>query len=108
MLKWTLSVIVTVVAMAGYPGFLWSQDLPCAAPAAGEPARKWVFDGKEALIREATGKDHDKDWARQCQAWDNFVNEMWARHRPSLSAPTDGWRQKHDDSYYRTAIETAQ
>jgi hypothetical protein len=30
---------------------------------------------------------------------------MWAKHRPTLPAPTDGWKQKHDDTYYRTAIE---
>jgi len=56
-------------------------------------------------IREATGKDHDKDWARPGQAWDAFVNEMWARHRRTLSAPIDGWKQDHDDSDYRTAME---
>jgi len=59
-------------------------------------------------IKEATGNDHDKDWARQGQAWDAFVNEMWAKHRPTLDAPTDGWKQKHDDRYYRTAIEKSQ
>ncbi len=56
-------------------------------------------------IKQATGQDHDKEWARQGQAWDAFVNEMWARHRPALAAPADGWKQKHDDTYYRAAIE---
>jgi hypothetical protein len=55
-------------------------------------------------IKEATGHDHDKEWARQGQAWDAFVNEMWARQRPALQAPADAWKQKHDDTYYRTAI----
>jgi len=55
-------------------------------------------------IKETTGRDHDKEWARQGQAWDEFVNEMWAKHRPTLQTPSDGWRQKHDDSYYRMAI----
>ncbi len=59
-------------------------------------------------IREATGKDHDKDWARQGQAWDAFAGEMWARHRGALKAPMDGWKQDHDDSYYRRAIENAE
>ncbi len=27
---------------------------------------------------------------------------------PTLPAPTDGWKQKHDDTYYRTAIQKAQ
>jgi len=30
---------------------------------------------------------------------------MWAKHRPTLEAPIDGWKRKHDDTYYRTAIE---
>jgi hypothetical protein len=59
-------------------------------------------------IKEATGHDHDKEWARQGQAWDAFVNEMWARHRPTLAAPTDGWKQRHDDRYYREAIRKSQ
>ena len=59
-------------------------------------------------IKEATGQDHDKEWARQGQAWDAFVNQMWAKHRPTLKTPTDGWKQKHDDRYYRTAVEKPQ
>ena len=39
---------------------------------------------------------------------DAFVNEMWVRHRPTLEARTDGWKQPHDDSAYRTAIEKSQ
>jgi len=68
---------------------------------------RWMYEDDSAFVRtikEATGRDHDKEWARQGQAWDEFVNEMWAKHRPTLQAPTDGWKQKHDDSYYRTAI----
>jgi hypothetical protein len=68
---------------------------------------RWMYEDDAAFvktIKEATGRDHDKEWARQGQAWDAFVNEMWAKHRPVLKTPTDGWKQKHDDSYYRTAI----
>jgi hypothetical protein len=59
-------------------------------------------------IKEATGRDYDKDWSRQGQAWDAFVNDMWAKHRPTLQAPTDGWKHKHNDSYYRAAIAKSQ
>ncbi|HIJ53076.1 MAG TPA: hypothetical protein HPP66_07970 [Planctomycetes bacterium] len=58
---------------------------------------RWMYEDDAAFvktIREATGRDHDKEWARQGQAWDAFVNEMWARHRPTLPAPTDGWKEK--------------
>jgi hypothetical protein len=65
---------------------------------------RWMYEDDSAFvktIKEATGRDHDRDWARQGQAWDAFVNEMWAKHRPALQAPTDGWKQNHDDSYSR-------
>ena len=69
---------------------------------------RWMYENDAAFvktIKQATGRDHDKDWSRQGQAWDAFTDEMWAKHRPTLPAPTDGWRQPHDDSYYRAAIE---
>jgi len=72
---------------------------------------RWMYEDDAAFvktIKEATGRDHNKDWARQGQAWDAFVNEMWAKHRPTLPAPTDGWKQQHDDSYYRAAIAKSQ
>jgi len=37
-----------------------------------------------------------------------FVNEMWAKHRPALPAPSDGWKQPHDFTYYRQAVEKMQ
>ena len=51
---------------------------------------RWMYEDDAAFvktIKEATGRDHDKEWARQGQAWDAFVNEMWAKHRPTLAAP---------------------
>ncbi len=72
---------------------------------------RWMYEDDAAFVRtikETTGRDHDKEWARQGQAWDAFVNEMWAKHRLQLEAPTDGWKQKHDDSYYRNAIAKLQ
>jgi len=56
-------------------------------------------------IKEATGQDHNKEWSRQGQSWEPFANEMWARHRPTLPAPADGWKQEHDYGYYLEAIE---
>ncbi|MBN2137336.1 MAG: hypothetical protein JW720_05995 [Sedimentisphaerales bacterium] len=68
---------------------------------------RWMYEDDAAFvkkIKEATGRDHDKDWARQGQAWDAFVNEMWAKHRPRLETPIDGWKQEHDETRYRKAI----
>jgi len=75
---------------------------------------RWMYEDDTAfikVIKEATGKDYDHEWSRHGWAWQEkeaFVKEMWAKHRPALAAPTDGWKQKHDDSYYRTAIEKSQ
>ncbi len=71
-------------------------------------ADRWMDEDDTAFvkaIKEAAGRDFSADWARQGQVWDVFVNEMWAKHRPALPAPTDGWKRPHDDSYYRSAIE---
>ncbi len=72
---------------------------------------RWMYEDDVAFvktIKEATGRDHDKEWARQGQAWDAFINEMWAKHRATLEAPIDGWEKKHDDAYYRNAVEKLQ
>jgi len=72
---------------------------------------RWMFeDDSEHIktIKAATGKDYDHEWSRHGWAWQEkeaFVKEMWTKHRPTLAAPTDGWKQPHDDSYYRAAIE---
>jgi hypothetical protein len=72
---------------------------------------RWMYEDDAVFvktIKEATGRDHDKAWARQGQAWDAFVNEMWEKHRPTLPAPMDGWSRTHDDSYYVNAIAESQ
>ena len=68
---------------------------------------RWMFEDDSAFvktIKSATGRDHDHDWSRQGQAWDAFVNEMWAKYRPTLAAPSDGWKKPHDASYYQNAV----
>jgi hypothetical protein len=45
---------------------------------------RWMTeDDTEAtkIIKEQTGADFSADYARQGQAWDPFVNEMWAKYR---------------------------
>jgi hypothetical protein len=69
---------------------------------------RWMYEDDGAFvktIKEATGRDHDKEWARQGQSWEPFVNELWARQRATLAAPVNGWQQPHDDGYYRQALE---
>jgi hypothetical protein len=82
----------------------WSHD------AFFDYADRWMYEDDTAFvktIKEATSRDHNHDWSRQGQAWDAFVDEMWAKHRPTLQTPTNGWRRQHDDVYYRTAITKA-
>jgi hypothetical protein len=72
---------------------------------------RWMCEDDAAFvktIKEATGRDHNKEWARQGQAWDDFVNQMWALHRLTLPASTNGWKHPHNDAYYRAAIEKSQ
>jgi hypothetical protein len=59
---------------------------------------RWMYEDDAAFVKtlkEATGKDYDKEWARHGWAWQEkeaFVKEMWTKHRPTLAAPTDGWK----------------
>ena len=75
---------------------------------------RWMYEDDAAFVKtlkEVTGKDYDHEWSRHGWAWQEkeaFVKEMWAKHRPTLPAPMDGWKQKHDDRYYRAAIEKGQ
>ncbi|MGD0539778.1 MAG: hypothetical protein ABSC03_19280 [Verrucomicrobiota bacterium] len=69
---------------------------------------RWMFEDDAQFVKTlktATGREFDHDWSRQGQAWDDFVNDMWARHRPTLAAPTNGWQQPHNDRSYCAAVE---
>jgi hypothetical protein len=68
---------------------------------------RWMYENDAEfvkIIKASTGRDHDHDWSRQEQFWDPLVNDMWSRHRAQLPAPITGWKQPHDDSYYRAAV----
>ncbi len=69
---------------------------------------RWVGENDADAVKQikaATNRDFSPTWARQGQCWDDFVNEMWTKHRSTLAAPIDGWKQPHDDSYYVNAVE---
>jgi hypothetical protein len=70
---------------------------------------RWMYEDDAEFaktIKATTGVDATPEWARQGQAWDDFVNEMWAKYRTASPAPTDGWKKPHDESYYKRAIAT--
>ena len=50
----------------------------------------------------------ESKFQQQRRTWDGWVDAMYAKYRPTLKAPMDGWKQKHDDRYYRNAIGTTQ
>ena len=54
----------------------------------------------KVLASDAPGDE----WYRQGWAGEPWVKEMWNKYRATSAAPQDGWKQKHDDSYYRNAI----
>ena len=86
---------------------LLQAENPWDHPAFFDYVDRWMYENDGAFvktIKAATGQDHDHEWSRQGQAWDAFVNEMWAKYRATLAAPTNGWQQPHDATYYRTAI----
>jgi len=72
---------------------------------------RWMFEDETSVLKrlkEDAGLD-EPDWAHEGRTWETFVNEMWAAYRASPGMPaTDGWKQQHDDSYLRNAIEKAQ
>ena len=48
---------------------------------------RWMEeDDTEAIrtIKTATGRDYSASFNRQRQAWDPFVNKMWAEYRHNL------------------------
>ena len=67
---------------------------------------RWMYENDSdfvKIMKATSGQDFSQDWARQGQFSDPFVNEMWASHRTKLPAPTNGWKQPRDDSYYTNA-----
>ena len=49
--------------------------------------------------------DDSKDWFHEGYADRPWIKQLWDKYRALSPASTDGWKQKHDDSYYRNAIE---
>ena len=72
---------------------------------------RWMYEDDTEFIKTLkadTDSDFSAAWARQGQSWEPFVNEMWAKYRTAPGMPpTDGWKQQHDDSYLKNAIEKA-
>ena len=69
---------------------------------------RWMYEKDDPFtqaIKAATGASYEDYWDRQGRCPEDFVNEMWAQYRAGPGMPPiDGWKQQHDDTYYRTAI----
>jgi hypothetical protein len=77
---------------------------------------RWMFeDDKPFRIEIAkyckppyskdTYLDDSDDWFHEGYADQPWVKQLWTKYRPLCPAPTNGWQQKHDDSYYVNAVE---
>jgi len=49
--------------------------------------------------------DDSKDWFHEGYADQAWVKQLWNKFRSLSLAPTNNWKQKHDESYYLNAIE---
>jgi hypothetical protein len=77
---------------------------------------RWMFEDDQPFrveiakyCRPPYNKDDylnpSKDWFHEGYADRPWIKELWNKYRPLSPAPMDGWKQKHDDSYYRNAVE---
>ena len=48
--------------------------------------------------------DDSKDWFHEGYADQPWIKQLWDKYRPLSPAASDGWKQKHDDDYYRNAV----
>ena len=58
---------------------------------------RWMTEDDTEFVKiiqreTGAGESFGKDWAKQGGTWDPFVDEMWARYRPTLQPPPTGWR----------------
>ena len=56
-------------------------------PAFFDYVDRWMTENDAsavATIKASTGLDYSADWERQGQAWDSFVDDMWAAYRNNL------------------------
>ncbi len=91
-------------------GITWTFDKPARAGQfvngdfyVGGPVAVVKIDpapryGKDVYL------DDSKDWFHEGYADQPWIKQLWDKYRPLSPAATDGWKQKHDDSYYRNAI----
>jgi hypothetical protein len=73
---------------------------------------RWMLEEEKPFRAEInkfqvlTSEEPGKEWAHEGFTNEPWVKEMWKKCRAAPGMPpTDGWKQKHDDAYYRTAIE---
>jgi len=59
----------------------WNHD------AFGDYVDRWMTEDDTQhieAIKKARGKDYSASWSRQRQAWDPFVDDLWAKYRNNL------------------------
>jgi hypothetical protein len=83
-------------------------------PAFFDYVDRWMMEDDSEfvdIIEEQTGVSYHASWARQGQAWDDFVEEMWAAYRfwegPSPTfedVPVDHWAYEAIETLYQAGF----
>ena len=69
---------------------------------------RWMYEDETETLKvlQADTGMEIADWATNGHTEEEYVMEMWARHRTGPGMPpTDGWQKPHDPSYINYAIE---
>ena len=73
---------------------------------------RWMYEDDAAVRQDDQGRRPARTTTRngrgRASAGTPSSTRCGPEHRPTLPAPTDGWKQPHDDSYYRKALEQPQ
>jgi hypothetical protein len=65
-------------------------------------ADRWMTEDDTEYVAEilsSFGENFSASWQRQGQAWDSFVNEMWATYRNTISSTKDVKNAESPDEY---------
>jgi hypothetical protein len=79
-------------------------------PAFFDYCDRWMFEDESAALKtlKQDAAMDEPDWAHEGRTWEPFVDQMWAAYRTAPGMPPiDGWKQPHDDSYLRAAVDQA-
>ena len=69
-----------------------------------KPARSELFKYAPPQYQRAYTDDPHQDYGWENGASERWLTPIWIKYRPMNPAVQNGWKQQHDDIYYRNAI----